>query len=310
MDEVTGDRPLDLPARGRDRRIFSRAAWVNVIGNLAKILVEGAAGLLFGSVALLADAAHSLADLVASGVVLVWGSRSFADPDTTHPHGHDRLEPITALFVGALIVFLGLNLLYQSGRGIFIGTDITFSWVLLGALGFAILDMYLVYRYTQHVNVHLGSTALNALAVDCRIDILTSIAALVGVIGVFFGYPVLDPVAGGLVSTLVIFQGSKIARKNVSYLAGAAPPAKKRTEILDTLRAHPSVNGVHDFRCFYEGTNLEVEVHVEVDGELTLLEAHEIESSLASAVRGIDGVGDVHVHLDPAGIGEWKDAAE
>jgi len=87
--------------RDRNRADFERASWVNVLGNAAKVVVEGGVGLAFGSLALLADAAHSVADLVASVVVLVWGTASFDEADETHPHGHGRIEPLAALFVGA-----------------------------------------------------------------------------------------------------------------------------------------------------------------------------------------------------------------
>lgn len=297
-------------SEGSDRQAFARASWANVLGNAAKIVVEGAAGLLFGSVALVADAAHSVADLVASVVVLVWGDSSFVGPDTTHPHGHDRIEPLTALFVGAVIVVLGLNLFYESVGGLVYGTAIRFSYLLLAALGFAIVDMYLVYRYTERVNAVLDSTALSALAKDCLNDIYTSVAAVVGVLGVLFGVPVLDPLAGAFVSLLVVYQGVEIGRENVAYLVGAAPPAERREEIDETLRSHPAVEGIHDLTVFYDGTVLEVEAHVEVDGELTLHEAHDIETELIERLRTTDSVGDAHVHLDPAGIGEWKDAIE
>ena len=164
------------------RNGFARASWVNVLGNVAKIVAEGAAGYAFGSVALLADAAHSVADLVASVVVLVWGRSAFDEPDETHPHGHDRIEPLTALFVGAVIALLGLNLLYRSLEGIVSGTGVEFSPLLLVALVLSIVDMYLVYRYTVRVNERLESTALTALAVDCLNDIYTSIAAIIGVL--------------------------------------------------------------------------------------------------------------------------------
>ena len=293
-----------------ERRGFTRASFANVLGNAAKIVVEGAAGLTFGSVALLADAAHSVADLVASIVVLVWGRSVYDDPDETHPHGHQRIEPLAALFVGSVIVLLGLNLLYESVSGLIEGVDVTFSPILIGALLFAIADMYLLYWYTTRVNQLVDSTALAALAIDCRNDIYTSLAALIGVLGVFFGYPVFDALAGGFVSLLVVYQGVKIGRENVSYLIGAAPSDDQREKIGDTLRSHPAVSGVHDLAVFYDGTDLEVEAHVEVDGELTLIEAHDIETELVQALRDIDVVGDVHLHLDPAGIGEWKDAAE
>lgn len=293
----------DAHEKGR----FRRASLVNVLGNAIKIIVEGIAGLTFGSAALVADAAHSIADLVASLVVFVWGGRGYDDADPTHPHGHQRIEPLTALFVGAVIVLLGGNILYDSGRGLLYGTDVSFSWILVGALGFAIVDMYLVYRYTQLVNLELGSTALAALAVDCRNDIYTTIAALVGVLGVLLDVPRLDPLAGAFVSLLVIWQGIDIARENVRYLSGAAPPSESREDIETMLLSHPEVNDIHDLAVYYDGPSLEVEVHVEVDGGLTLLEAHDIETRLIENVRSIEEVSDVHVHLDPEDRSEWPD---
>ncbi len=295
-------------ARGRDG--FTKASWANVLGNAAKILVEGAVGLAFGSVALLADAAHSIADLVASIVVLIWGRSSYDEPDDTHPHGHDRIEPLTALFVGAVIALLGVNLLYESARGLIDGVDVIFSPLLLGALGFAIVDMYLVYWYTTKINADLDSTALRALATDCLNDIYTSFAVVVGVLGVLLGFPLLDPLAGALVSLLVVYQGVEIGRENVDYLIGAAPETEKRAEITAALRSHAAVEGVHDLTVFYDGTVLEVEVHVEVDGDMPFRQAHDIESELVDDLRAIEDVGDAHVHLDPSGIGEWKDRAE
>ena len=303
VDEA--DLEADAAKRG-----FTRASVVNVLGNAVKIVVEAAVGLAFGSVALLADAAHSVADLVASAVVLIWGRSVYADPDENHPHGHQRVEPLAALFVGSVIVLLGLNLLYSSATGLIDGPSVTFSPLLVGALLFAMADMYLLYWYTTRINKTVNSTALAALAIDCRNDIYTSIAALTGVVGVFFGYPVLDAVAGGFVSLLVVYQGVEIGRENVSYLIGAAPSDEQRRRIADVLRSHSAVAGVHDLAVFYDGTDLEVEAHVEVDGGLTLIEAHDIETELVAALGDMEDVGDVHLHFDPAGIGEWKDATE
>ncbi|QLD86920.1 cation transporter [Natronomonas halophila] len=295
---------------GTERRDFIRASVVNVLGNAVKIAVEAAAGLTFGSLALLADAAHSVADLVASIVVLVWGRSVYADPDETHPHGHQRVEPLAALFVGSVVVLLGLNFFYESVRGFVVGVDVRFSPILVGALLFAMADMYVLYRYTTWVNETVDSAALDALAVDCLNDIYTTIAALVGIAGVFLGYPLLDAGAGAVVSVLVIYQGFEISRENVTYLVGGAPSDAERRRVVEALRNHSAVEGVHDLVVFYDGTDLEVEAHVEVDGELTLVEAHDLETELMDRLRELDNVGDVHLHLDPAGIGEWKDAEE
>ncbi|WP_096391266.1 cation diffusion facilitator family transporter [Halopenitus persicus] len=294
---------------GEGRR-FKRAAGANVLGNAVKILIEGAAGVAFGSVALVADAAHSVADLVASLVVFVWGGAAYVGPDETHPHGHQRIEPLTALFVGAVIVLLGANLLRESALALIEGPGVVFDPLLLGALAFAMADMYLLYWYTTRVNADLESTALHALAVDCLNDIYTTVAAVAGVLGVLLGYPILDAVAGGLVSLLVVYQGVEIARENVTYLVGAAPPAEEYDRLRETLHDHPAVEGVHDLRAFYDGTDVEVEVHVEVDGAMTLREAHDLETELMDRLRALPSVGDAHVHLDPSGVGEWKDAPD
>jgi cation diffusion facilitator family transporter len=292
-----------------ERGRFARATWANVLGNIAKIVAEGLAGVLFGSAALLADAAHSVADLVASLVVLVWGDTRFDAPDADHPHGHARIEPLTALFVGGVIVFLGLYLLYESLHALLIvGPDVEFSPLLVGAIGVAMADMYLVYWYTARMNTGLDSPALRALAADCLNDLYTSVAALAGVLGVALGVPAFDPVAGALVSLLVVYQGITIARENLAYLAGRAAPAERRRAVREALLAHDAVQGVHDLAVFYDGPQLEVEAHVEVDGDLTLLAAHDLETELLDAVRQVEAVEDVHLHLDPAGIGEWKDA--
>ena len=293
-----------------ERGRFARATWANVLGNVAKIVAEGLAGALFGSAALLADAAHSVADLVASLVVLVWGDTRFDAPDADHPHGHARIEPLTALFVGGVIVLLGLYLLYESVRALLVGPGVEFSPLLVGALGLAMADMYLVYWYTARMNRDIGSPALRALAADCLNDLYTSVGALVGVLGVAIGVPAADPVAGALVSLLVVYQGVTIGRENLAYLAGQAAPAERRRAVREALLAHEAVQGVHELAVFYDGPRLEVEAHVEVDGDLTLRAAHDLETELLTAVQHIDEVEDAHLHLDPAGIGEWKDAPE
>ncbi|MFP4632842.1 MAG: cation diffusion facilitator family transporter [Halobacteriota archaeon] len=288
------------------RRAFDRAAWVNVAGNALKIAVEGGAGLAFGSVALLADASHSVADLAASAVVLVWGGRAYEEADESHPHGHERLEPLTALFVGASIALLGVYLLYESALGVVSEPEVVFSPVLVAALGFAVVSMASVYVYTVRVDRRVDSPALRALAKDCLNDIYTSGAAAIGVFGLGLGYPLLDPFAGGLVSIIVVHQGLTVGRENVGYLVGRAASQEKQDEIVDVVLSHPDVHGVHDFKAFYDGASLEVEMHVEIEDHHSLAEAHDIESEVAESVRDVDRVGDVHVHLDPRGIGDWK----
>src|SRR6056297_789007 len=290
------------------RRDFLRVSWVNVLLNALKIVVEGSIGLLTGSIALTADAAHSVADLLASGVVLVLGRSVYKDADDTHPHGHNRFEPLSALFVGGVLVLLGLKLLYDSGHSLLTGVAAEYSlWLVIGLL-FALGDMYLCYWYTQYVNQDLQLPSLRALAADSLNDLYTTGAALAGVLAMAVGYPVFDPIAGGVVSLLVIYQGLEISRENVQYLADSAAPESEQEAIKSRVRDHPAVHGIHDFVAYYSGHVIEVEFHAEVDRDLTVVEAHDIESDLRERLREIEPVSDVHIHLDPAGLGEWEDA--
>ncbi|MGA9401161.1 cation diffusion facilitator family transporter [Haladaptatus sp.] len=295
---------------GDHRKEFLKASWANVLTNVLKIVVEGGVGLTFGSLALVADAAHSVADLLASAVVLVWGRLSFESPDTNHPHGHDRVEPLTALFVGGTLVLLGLKLLYDAGQTILSAPESTYSIALVAGLAFAFCDRAFCYWYTKRVNRNVESAGLAALAADSKNDLYTTGAAVIGVAGMAGGFPVLDPLAGGLVSLLVIHQGVEISRENVNYLVDTAAPRSVREEIRDEILSHDDVHGLHDFTAYHAGTVYEVEFHAEVAADHTFIEAHDIETELRNDLVSRDDVGDVHIHLDPEGLGEWKDAEE
>jgi cation diffusion facilitator family transporter len=293
-----------------DRDSFLKASWINVATNVVKIGVEGTLGVTFGSLALMADAAHSVADLLASAVVLVWGRFVYDDPDASHPHGHDRFEPLAALFVGGVLVLLGLQLLYDSGNALLDGPTAEYSAVLVAGLLVALVARYAWYLYTVRLNREVGSPSLRALAADSKNDVYTTLAVFAGVAGMALGYPIFDPLAGGVVSLLVIYQGLDVSRENLRYLSDGAPPAEERERIEDAIRAHPQVHGLHDFVAYYSGHVIEVEFHAEVDADLSLTEAHDLETELRNLVREIEPVSDVHVHLDPAGLGEWKEAAD
>ncbi|RRJ29432.1 cation diffusion facilitator family transporter [Halocatena pleomorpha] len=290
------------------REAFLRVSWINVLLNALKIAVEGSIGFLTGSIALIADAAHSVADLLASGVVLIWGRSVHKDADESHPHGHNRFEPLSALFVGGVLVLLGLKLLYDASLSLFTGVTAEYSIWLVAGLLFALVDMYVCYWYTHYVNQDLQLPSLHALATDSRNDIYTTGAALVGVLGMAIGYPIFDSIAGGTVSLLVIHQGIEISQENIRYLADSAPPETEQKEIKGRIREHPEVRGIHDFVAYYSGHVIEVEVHAEVDRGLTVVEAHDIESELRDRIRDIELVSDVHIHLDPVGLSEWEGA--
>ncbi len=105
----------------------------------------------------------------------------------------------------------------------------------------------------------------------------------------------------------ILYTGVEIVIDNFGYLVGVAPPDGLREEILDRALAHPEVNGVHDVVPHYVGPEVDVSLHLEIEGNRTLIEAHDIETTVVESIRNIPEIDDVFVHLDPKELGEWKE---
>ena len=292
-----------------ERRDAVRRASLVVLGvNLLLVAGKGAVWAWTGSLAVGSEAVNSLADLVYS-LVLVGGLYlTTRPPDERHPHGHERIEPFVSLVV-ALGVFAAGALVLRSAVGSLLGG--TYGAVagplpaaVLAAGGLAKAGLY---RYCRAVGRRHGSPAMVATALDNRADVLTAAAALVGVLAAGAGVPVLDPVAAGAVGVGICYAGVDIVRDNVDYLVGGAPPAELRERIETRALAHPEVHGAHDVIAHYVGPEVDVSLHVEVEGALTLEAAHDIESAVAGSIQSIAEVDDVFVHVDPRELGEWKD---
>jgi cation diffusion facilitator family transporter len=281
--------------------------WVVLAINLLLALAKGWVYLGTGSLAVGSEAVNSLADAAYSLVVLGGLFLTTQPPDPEHPHGHERIEPFVSLFVALGVFAAGGLVLYQDVMSVVAsGTGGTFGVAAIGVLVLTAVVKYGLYRYVRTVGEERRSPALVATALDNRNDILTAGAALVGVLGARAGVAVLDPLAAGVVSVGIFWTGWQIVRDNVDYLVGRAPPEGLRREILERALAHPEVHGAHDVIAHYVGPEVDVSLHIEVEGDRTLVEAHDIETAVAESIQELPAVDDVFVHVDPRELGEWK----
>lgn len=286
------------------RRVGALVLAVNVLLVIAKALVWQATG----SLAVGSEAVNSLADSVYSLVVLVGMYVTTQPPDFEHPHGHERIEPFVALFVAVGVFAAGGLVLWQAITAIRTGDVVTVGGTPAVAVLLATaIVKYLLYRFCLRVGMDHNSPAVVATALDSRADILTALAALAGVLGAAAGFPVFDPIAAVVVGIGILYTGVEIVRDNVHYLVGGAPPPELRAEIVRRALAHPDVNGAHDVVAHYVGPEIDVSIHIEVEGDMTITEAHDIESAVAESIRAIDEVDDVFIHIDPKELGEWKE---
>jgi cation diffusion facilitator family transporter len=293
------------------RRVVRRVGAIILAVNLALALAKGGVWWVSGSLAVGSEAVNSLADSVYSLVVLAGLYLTTQPPDFEHPHGHERIEPFVSLFVAVGVFAAGGAVLWNAIASVLNGTyGVRAGSAAVVVLVGTALAKYGLYRYCLRIGEERHSPAIVATALDNRNDILTASAALVGVLGASFGAPVLDPIAAGVVSLGIFYTGYEIVRDNVNYLVGAAPPDELRREILERALEHPDVRGAHDVVAHYVGPEIDVSLHIEVEGDMTLFEAHDIESKVVQSIRELPEVDDVFVHVDPRELGEWKDDDE
>ncbi len=295
---------------------MNRAAALRRVGllvlavNLVLALAKGGVYLATGSIAVGSEAVNSVADAVYSIVVVGGLYVTTQPPDFDHPHGHERIEPFVSLFVAIGIIGAGLAVLGNAIRSVLTGHAAVGGTGAIGVLAGAAIIKFLLYRYCLRMSKTYHSPAIEATALDNRADVWTAVAALVGVMGGVAGYPFLDPIAGGLVSIGIIYTGLEIVIDNFGYLVGGAPPEDLQAEIVERALSHPAVNGVHDVVPHYVGPEIDVSLHLEIEGDRSLFDAHEIETDVVTSIRDIPEIDDVFVHLDPKELGEWKNDQE
>jgi cation diffusion facilitator family transporter len=279
--------------------------------NVALFVAKAAVYLETGSLAVGSEAVNSLADSAYSIVIVGGLYLTTRPPDFEHPHGHERIEPFVSLFVALGIFAAGGAVLWQAGNSLLSGpSEVAHGPIAAGVLVGSGVAKFLLYRYCLQVGEENNSPAVVATALDNRNDILTAGAALVGVAGAAVGYPMLDPLAAVVVAVGILYTGVEVVQDNVDYLVGAAPPDDLRAEIVRRALAHPDVEGAHEVIAHYVGPEIDVSLHIEVEGDRTLLEAHDIETEVMNAIRELPEVDDVFVHVDPKEADVWKEDTE
>jgi len=289
------------PAAQRIRRVTLVGLWTNVGLGTGKLVV----GLLAGSMALVADGAHSFSDMLTDAVVLLGTHFGSKEPDTEHPFGHGRMETFAAMFVAAVLVGVGGLMIQQASRAIArinAGLDPAMH---LGPLAVATAAISVVgkealYRATRHVAVQTHSAALYANAWHHRSDALSSVAVLTGFAAMAFGYDYGDPVAAIAVGLMIILVAVKILGNGLNELAERAVDQKTIAQIHRILDAEPRIRDWHKLRTRTVGREVFLDVHILVEPHLTITEAHGIADALERALHeGVARPLNIMVHVEP-----------
>ena len=203
---------------------------LGLIGNIALTVLKYAAGIMGRSPAMVADATHSLSDVIATAVVYCSLKISSKPPDEEHPFGHGHAETIAALFVGLTLFLTGGYIAYGAIISLLRGEYATPGPMALVAAVISIIIKEFMFRYTIYVGKKVKSTAITANAWDHRSDAYSSGAALVGIAGATYGFPYLDPVACLIIAGFIIKVSVDIFLENINLVMDVVPEEARRLE--------------------------------------------------------------------------------
>lgn len=276
--------------------------WVGLVVNLLLAAAKAAAGVLGHSQAVLADAVHSLSDTV-TDVAVILGVRFWSAPaDENHPHGHGRIETLITVIIGLAVGGVALGMGIEAVRGLRAhSTALPSTIALVAALG-SILVKEVLYRWTAIVGREVRSPALVANAWHHRSDAISSVpaAAAVAVSLIAPQWAVVDRVGAVIVCLLILQVAWRILRPALDQLVDAGAPADDRLRIEKLALEVDGVEAAHAVRTRYVGASLAVDLHVEVDGGLSVAEGHQIALAVRRRlVRDGPNVADALVQIEP-----------
>jgi cation diffusion facilitator family transporter len=254
-----------------------------------------------GSVALLADTIHNFGD--AATAIPLWIAFSLSRRPKTRrfSYGFNRAEDLAGVVVVGLILFSALVAGYEALDRFFNPRPLQYlGWVAAAAIvGFIGNEAVALFR--MRVGREIGSAALVADGQHARVDGLTSLAVLGGAVGVWLGFPQADPFIGLLI-TIAILRITWNTGKAIWYRLMDAVEPELMDTIEGTVQAVPGVEGLHDLRCRWVGHGLHAELHLEVDGQTTVEQGHQIAEEVQHALfHALPRLTDIIVHYEPAG---------
>ncbi|CEA05945.1 putative transporter [Pseudomonas saudimassiliensis] len=283
----------------RNARLLRLATYASISVALALIVLKAAAWYMSGSVSLLASLIDSLMDAGASLINLVAIAYALTPADKGHRFGHGKAEALAGLAQSVFIAASALLVLQQGIDHLLHPRPVEAAWVGVAVMLVSILATLGLLGFQRHVIRHTGSTAIRADALHYRSDLLMNISIIVALILAYYGLPGADALFGIAIALLIGFSALQIGRDAVQILMDHELPDAVRKEALALARAVPGVIDVHDLRTRESGQQWFMQLHLELPGELSLTDAHELGEQVRHAIIRRFPQADVLVHKDP-----------
>lgn len=278
---------------------YKTALIITLAGNVLLAAGKGIVSYLTGSAALYADTANSVSDVIYSLALTVGIWLSIQPPDLSHPQGHARFEPLVGLVVSFTMAIAGYEAMRTSTERFLAGGEvIKMDLATIILLGSAAVKAGMFW-FIKNIAQKTDSPSLSVTAKDNFSDVLTSLAAFIGILGSNFLHPLLDPLAGVLVSLWIFRSAFQAGRENLKYLTGAGADDELRQKIINTANSVAGVQQVHHMVSDYVGPKLFVDIHIDHPGEASLEEVHAISDRVVKALQALPEVDRAYVQVEP-----------
>lgn len=281
-----------------------KAATVGIVGNIFLTVFNLVVGFYSGSYALISEGAHTISDITTSVISYAGFVVGSKPADREHPLGHGRAEAVAGLIIVVFLSIVGFEIFSGAIEKIFFGAPITTPSYLAAGMAFVgIIVNFAMSQYIINLGRQIKSPAIVADGQHQRVDIISSISILVGVVVANMGYPKLDPIIGLIISLMIFKTAVEVAKDNLDNIMGKIPSEELVEQIKKAALSVDKVCGAHDIRINYFGSYATVTMHIEVPQDLNIVEAHEISHNVQDEViSDIDIIHGVTVHTCPVGI--------
>lgn len=279
-----------------------------IVSTAAVIGILGVSWWLSNSVVIQAELYDSIVDLLYSIIIVSGFLLSRRKRQPKYPEGLIRLEPIIASIVGVIVIGTGSYIIYNSITRIGSGTVTEFSILAMLLLAVSTIIKLLLFIYVRRKSEKLDSSSLYATSVDLRNDVLTHIASIIGFASVTTQFELAEPVIATLIATYILFSGFKLIQENVPNILGFSVDEDEKQKLKKVILSHDDVHGLHDYEVHFTGDLIDISVHLEVEGSLSINQGHQIEISVADDLRESSDyrINEINIHLDPDDLGEWE----
>lgn len=282
------------------RREKVRAARLSIFSNGFLVVVKLIIGLYMGSVAVISEAIHSATDLLAAVIAFVAVRASDAPPDEQHPYGHGKMESVSGVGEALLIIGAGGYILFEAVRALMTGRmSDNFGWGIAVMAASAVINTF-VARYLFRVAKKTDSLALEADAEHLNVDVWTSVGVAVGLtLAWLTGIHWFDPAVALIIAAFILWTGGRIFIHAFAPLLDERLPPDEVEQIKAIIRANPEILDWHKLRTRKSGSRRFVDVHIQVDDDMSLRDAHQLTEDLEDQLRAVFPNLSVLTHTEP-----------